>query len=247
MSFWKWPWSFPIQARQETDKSAAVATVVAAVDMARVREPVIGAVEQTAQRTTTTAVHIQPAQEQVGTQLARASWACRDPVANQRSRHVERSAEPSVAQTSRTLWAKDGLRYQGCWRYKYLKFLVHVRQVDRQEWTTKIWYRRSEKEFKYQHGPGSRQAKCGQESQLNEERACASITVVPDQSVQSSVAPRAGGCGMGGEDHYCRADVTFLQASPKDLCFYFPQNKCDIWFTAEKCYKSRIISHLIFE
>uniref|UniRef100_A0A8C7AMG1 Ig-like domain-containing protein n=1 Tax=Neovison vison TaxID=452646 RepID=A0A8C7AMG1_NEOVI len=53
------------EARQETDKSAAVATVVAAVDMARVREPVISAVEHTAQRTTTTAVHIQPAQEQI--------------------------------------------------------------------------------------------------------------------------------------------------------------------------------------
>uniref|UniRef100_A0A452EV50 Ig-like domain-containing protein n=1 Tax=Capra hircus TaxID=9925 RepID=A0A452EV50_CAPHI len=51
--------------KQETDKSAAVATVVAAVDMARVREPVISAVEQTAQRTTTTAVHIQPAHEQI--------------------------------------------------------------------------------------------------------------------------------------------------------------------------------------
>uniref|UniRef100_G1TTX7 Ig-like domain-containing protein n=1 Tax=Oryctolagus cuniculus TaxID=9986 RepID=G1TTX7_RABIT len=53
------------EVKQEADKSAAVATVVAAVDMARVREPVISAVEQTAQRTTTTAVHIQPAQEQV--------------------------------------------------------------------------------------------------------------------------------------------------------------------------------------
>lgn len=53
------------EVKQETDKSAAVATVVAAVDMARVREPAISAVEQTAQRTTTTAVHIQPAQEQV--------------------------------------------------------------------------------------------------------------------------------------------------------------------------------------
>ncbi|XP_052038730.1 titin isoform X6 [Apodemus sylvaticus] len=52
------------EVKQETDKSAAVATVVAAVDMARVREPVISAVEQTAQRTTATAVHIQPAQEQ---------------------------------------------------------------------------------------------------------------------------------------------------------------------------------------
>lgn len=53
------------EVKQETDKSAAVATVVAAVDMARVREPVISAVEQTAQRTTTTAMHIQPAQEQI--------------------------------------------------------------------------------------------------------------------------------------------------------------------------------------
>nr|XP_058909566.1 titin isoform X6 [Kogia breviceps] len=53
------------EVKQEADKSAAVATVVAAVDMARVREPVISAVEQTAQRTTTTAVRIQPAQEQI--------------------------------------------------------------------------------------------------------------------------------------------------------------------------------------
>uniref|UniRef100_A0A2K5RZ69 Titin n=1 Tax=Cebus imitator TaxID=2715852 RepID=A0A2K5RZ69_CEBIM len=53
------------EVKQDADKSAAVATVVAAVDMARVREPVISAVEQTAQRTTTTAVHVQPAQEQV--------------------------------------------------------------------------------------------------------------------------------------------------------------------------------------
>ncbi|KAF6361715.1 hypothetical protein mRhiFer1_009942 [Rhinolophus ferrumequinum] len=53
------------EVKQETDKSAAVATVVAAVDMARVREPVTSAVEQTAQRTTTTAVHVQPAQDQV--------------------------------------------------------------------------------------------------------------------------------------------------------------------------------------
>ncbi|KAL4688834.1 hypothetical protein H8959_005086 [Pygathrix nigripes] len=53
------------EVKQDADKSAAVATVVAAVDMARVREPVISAVEQTAQRTTTTAVHVQPAQEQI--------------------------------------------------------------------------------------------------------------------------------------------------------------------------------------
>ncbi|XP_059559930.1 titin isoform X1 [Myotis daubentonii] len=53
------------EVKQETDKSAAVATVVAAVDMARVREPGISAVEQTAQRTTTTAMHIPPAQDQM--------------------------------------------------------------------------------------------------------------------------------------------------------------------------------------
>lgn len=57
--------------KQETDKSAAVATVVAAVDMARVREPGISAVEQTAQRTTTTAMHIPPAQDQVSQRPAR--------------------------------------------------------------------------------------------------------------------------------------------------------------------------------
>ncbi|KAM5280233.1 titin isoform 2-T2 [Ctenodactylus gundi] len=51
------------EAKQEADKSAAVATVVAAVDMARVREPVVSAVEPAAQRTT--AVRVQPAQEQV--------------------------------------------------------------------------------------------------------------------------------------------------------------------------------------
>ncbi|XP_060033624.1 titin isoform X1 [Erinaceus europaeus] len=53
------------EVKHETDKSAAVATVVAAVDMARVREPAVSAVEQTAQRTTTTAMHVQPAQEQI--------------------------------------------------------------------------------------------------------------------------------------------------------------------------------------
>lgn len=63
--------------KQETDKSAAVATVVAAVDMARVREPVISAGEQTAQRTTTTAKHIPPAQEQVRVRPASLGLACR--------------------------------------------------------------------------------------------------------------------------------------------------------------------------
>lgn len=103
VSFEKLTWSFPIQARQETDKSAAVATVVAAVDMARVREPVISAVEHTAQRTTTTAVHIQPAQEQVGTWPTRMSWTCRDPVATLQPKRMEGSPEPTVAQISRTL------------------------------------------------------------------------------------------------------------------------------------------------
>nr|KAF6450512.1 hypothetical protein HJG59_008385 [Molossus molossus] len=50
------------EVKQETDKSAAVATVVAAVDLARVREPVISAGEQTAQRT---AKHMPPAPEQM--------------------------------------------------------------------------------------------------------------------------------------------------------------------------------------
>ena len=75
--------------KQETDKSAAVATVVAAVDMARVREPVISAVEQTAQRTTTTAVHIQPAQEQVCVRPFRLSFACKVPRMNQCPDHFE--------------------------------------------------------------------------------------------------------------------------------------------------------------
>lgn len=101
--------------------------------MARVREPVISAVEQTAQRTTTTAMHVQPAEEQVGPRPAAASWASSDPLANRCSKHGEDSTEPSVAQMSRALRAKDGLRVQGCSRYKCLKFLVRVRWVDRQE------------------------------------------------------------------------------------------------------------------
>nr|XP_016851935.1 PREDICTED: titin [Anolis carolinensis] len=52
-------------ATEDTDRSAAVATVVAAVDLARVREPLPSAVEQTAKRTAMTAVHIQPVQEQI--------------------------------------------------------------------------------------------------------------------------------------------------------------------------------------
>lgn len=50
---------------QDVDKTAAVATVVAAVDMAREREPLPSAVEQVAKRTATAAVHIPPVQEQV--------------------------------------------------------------------------------------------------------------------------------------------------------------------------------------
>uniref|UniRef100_A0A670HZL9 Ig-like domain-containing protein n=1 Tax=Podarcis muralis TaxID=64176 RepID=A0A670HZL9_PODMU len=52
-------------AAEGTEKTAAVATVVAAVDMARVREPHPSAVEQTAKRTAMAAVHIQPVQEQI--------------------------------------------------------------------------------------------------------------------------------------------------------------------------------------
>lgn len=80
------------------DKSAAVATVVAAVDMARVREPVISAVEQTAQRTTTTAMHIQPAQDQVCVRPARWSFVCRDPVMSRCSKHFEDSTEPRLSE-----------------------------------------------------------------------------------------------------------------------------------------------------
>ncbi|XP_024059815.1 titin isoform X2 [Terrapene carolina triunguis] len=52
-------------AKEDTDKTAAVATVVAAVDLARVREPVPSPVEQVSKRTAMTAVHIQPVQEQI--------------------------------------------------------------------------------------------------------------------------------------------------------------------------------------
>ncbi|XP_074856881.1 titin isoform X4 [Carettochelys insculpta] len=52
-------------AKEDIDRTAAVATVVAAVDLARVREPVPSPVEQVAKRTATTAVHIQPVQEQI--------------------------------------------------------------------------------------------------------------------------------------------------------------------------------------
>lgn len=51
--------------RKDSEKTAAVATVVAAVDQAMVREPAPGVVEQTAKRTAMTAVHIQ---EQVETE-----------------------------------------------------------------------------------------------------------------------------------------------------------------------------------
>lgn len=51
--------------RKDSEKTAAVATVVAAVDQAMVREPAPGVVEQTAKRTAMTAVHVQPVREQV--------------------------------------------------------------------------------------------------------------------------------------------------------------------------------------
>lgn len=91
-----------MQVKQETDKSAAVATVVAAVDMARVREPVTSAVEQTAQRTTTTAVHVQPAQDQVRVRPSALSFVCRDAMTSRCSKHFEDSIEPPVAWTFRT-------------------------------------------------------------------------------------------------------------------------------------------------
>uniref|UniRef100_A0A8C3KGI9 Ig-like domain-containing protein n=1 Tax=Calidris pygmaea TaxID=425635 RepID=A0A8C3KGI9_9CHAR len=53
------------EVRKDSDKTAAVATVVAAVDQAMVREPAPSVVEQTAKRTAMTAVHVQPVQEQV--------------------------------------------------------------------------------------------------------------------------------------------------------------------------------------
>lgn len=90
-----------IQVKQETDKSAAVATVVAAVDMARVREPVISAVEQTAQRTTTTATHIQPAQEQV--RASRAAWAL----------HAHSLWRTDTQTILRTAWSPTWLRFLG--------------------------------------------------------------------------------------------------------------------------------------
>lgn len=51
--------------RKDSEKTAAVATVVAAVDQAMVREPAPSVVEQTTKRTAMTAVHVQPVQEQV--------------------------------------------------------------------------------------------------------------------------------------------------------------------------------------
>ncbi|POI25418.1 hypothetical protein CIB84_010832, partial [Bambusicola thoracicus] len=53
------------EVRRDSEKTAAVATVVAAVDQAMVREPAPSVVEQAAKRTAMTAVHVQPVQEQV--------------------------------------------------------------------------------------------------------------------------------------------------------------------------------------
>ncbi|XP_039185115.1 titin-like isoform X6 [Crotalus tigris] len=57
-------------ATEDVDKTTAVATVVAAVDMAREREPHPSAVEQMAKRTAMAAVHIPPVQEQVKKEAA---------------------------------------------------------------------------------------------------------------------------------------------------------------------------------
>lgn len=51
--------------RKDSEKTAAIATVVAAVDQAMVREPAPGVVEQTTKMTAMTAVHVQPVHEQV--------------------------------------------------------------------------------------------------------------------------------------------------------------------------------------
>lgn len=53
------------EVRKDSEKTAAIATVVAAVDQAMVREPAPGVVEQTAKRTAMTAVHVQPVHEQM--------------------------------------------------------------------------------------------------------------------------------------------------------------------------------------
>uniref|UniRef100_A0A8C3MH14 Uncharacterized protein n=1 Tax=Geospiza parvula TaxID=87175 RepID=A0A8C3MH14_GEOPR len=50
---------------KDSEKTAAIATVVAAVDQAMVREPAPGVAEQTAKRTAMTAVHVQPVREQM--------------------------------------------------------------------------------------------------------------------------------------------------------------------------------------
>uniref|UniRef100_A0A8C0VU20 Ig-like domain-containing protein n=1 Tax=Cyanistes caeruleus TaxID=156563 RepID=A0A8C0VU20_CYACU len=50
---------------KDSEKTAAVATVVAAVDQAMVREPAPSVVEQTSKKTAMTAVHVQPVHEQV--------------------------------------------------------------------------------------------------------------------------------------------------------------------------------------
>lgn len=52
------------QIKQDTEKTTAVATVVAAVDLARVREPVAGFTERTTKETLAT-IHVQSIQDQV--------------------------------------------------------------------------------------------------------------------------------------------------------------------------------------
>lgn len=142
--------------KQETDKSAAVATVVAAVDMARVREPGISAVEQTVQRTTTTAMHIPPAQDQVSAagQTGRGGMSQCPPLS-------EDDAQPSMALTFRTCLPKGGLRDQRCATPKTLKDLVSVTQVGSQELTFRKSTRRSDRYLKYHYGPGAGWAQGG--------------------------------------------------------------------------------------
>lgn len=122
--------------KQEADKSAAVATVVAAVDMARVREPVISAVEQTVQRTTTTATHVPPAPEQVRGRPSRLSFAGRGP-----------TRTPCSNRSEGTFLAKGSLRYQRCAKCKCRKYWVCDRHGGRQELWSERQHRRSDKVF----------------------------------------------------------------------------------------------------
>lgn len=147
--------------------------------------------------------------------------------------------EPNVVWVSRTLWATDGLRYPGCSREKLPDIPgpclagKHT-GVSHQRVSTGGQRRNS----KYQSGPGSRQAKRGPKSQPNKE-VCAFISLVLDRSIQSSVAEPGTETTTAGQ--------TLPFSKPPQETFAFTYLKCDMWFMAEKCYKSRIISHLLFE